>query len=320
MKAAIADRYGSADVLRIADVDRPVPKANEVLVRVRNTTVNRTDEGILSGRYLLMRFFTGLFRPKSPILGTDFAGTVEQVGASVTTFRIGDEVFGLNDEGLRSHAEYLAIGEDKSLAIMPAGVDHAHAVASLEGAHYAYNIIRSVGEVKGRQVLVNGGTGAIGSAAVQLLTHFGADVTAVCGTEHLGTLRSLGARHVIDFHKEDFTTRGERFHFVLDTVGKSTFGKCKAVLLPKGVYVSTELGPHWQNVWFALFSFLFFNKKVKFPIPRGCRMSVLFMKDLIEQGQFRPLIERTFPLDMIADAYRHVASGQKIGNVVIAVG
>lgn len=319
MKAIIQKRYGPPSVLCVGHVDKPVPKENEVLVRIVASSVNRTDCAMLRAKPFIMRFFTGLIRPAKAIPGTAFAGKVEAVGKKIVTFGIGDDVFGFDDTGLRSHAEYMAISGDKALATIPAGITFSQAAASSEGAHYAYNFINKVAIKKGQAILVNGASGAIGSAMVQLLKHFGAEVIAVCNTKNMDLVKSLGADEVIDYSKEDFTRSGREYAFVFDAVGKSSFAKCKPLLHPGGAYISSELGSMAQNIFLALFTPIFGGRKVIFPIPSDIRRSILLIRQLMDQGKFKPVIDREFPLERIAEAYAYVEQGQKTGNVVIAV-
>jgi NADPH:quinone reductase-like Zn-dependent oxidoreductase len=317
MKAVMHKEYESPSVLNIQNTDKPSPKDNEILIRVYATTVNRTDCAMLSAKPFIMRFFTGLLKPKNPILGTDFAGQIEAVGKNVISFKIGDRVFGLDDSGLSSHAQYMTLQEDKAIAIMPINSSYEEAAASLEGAHYAYNIINKVIIEKNQKILVNGATGAIGSALVQLLKYYGATVTAVCNTKNMALVKSLGAAFVIDYSKEDFAKPDQKYAFVFDAVGKSSFAKCRPLLESGGIYISTELGWMAENLFYALFSPLIGNKKVIFPIPTDCKISVLLIKKLIEEGSFKAVIDRTYLLDDIAEAFTYVAKGEKTGNVVI---
>jgi NADPH:quinone reductase-like Zn-dependent oxidoreductase len=318
MQAAVRYKYGPPEVLHVRDVPKPVPANNELLVKVCATTVNRTDCGILTGKPYLIRAFTGLIKPRSPITGTDFAGMVEAAGKDVRNFKAGDRVWGLNDEGLASHAEYMCIGADKGVAHIPEGISYEAAAASAEGAHYAYNFISKVKIGPGSNVLVNGGTGAIGSAAIQLLKHFGAKVTAVTDTAYIDVVKSLGADKIIDYTTTDFTKAGQEYHLVCDAVGKSEFGKCRALLLPKGIYISSELGPNAENLYLPLITAIRGGHRVIFPIPVNVKRSLAIVKELLELGKFRPLIDRRYPLTEIADAYRYVMSGKKRGNVVVS--
>jgi NADPH:quinone reductase-like Zn-dependent oxidoreductase len=319
MKAAVHTRYGPPDVVRISEVDKPTAKDNQVLVKVHATTVNRTDSGLRAAKPFINRFFTGLRRPRVTILGNEFAGAVEAVGRGVTAFEVGDRVFGYNGTRFGAHAEYLAMPEDGSLATMPADLTYEEAAASTEGSHYALSLIRKAKLRRGQDVLVYGATGAIGSAAVQLLKHLGANVTAVCGSEQLELVRGLGADRVIDYTAGDFTKDEQRYDVVLDAVGKSSFGRTKRLLKPRGIYLSSDLGPLSQNPILALITPLFGGKRVRFPIPRDNQEMVRYFKGLIECGAFRPLIDRRYRLEEIVEAYRYVESGQKIGNVVISV-
>ena len=318
MKASIYKKYGAPTVLAIKEVEKPTPKAEEVLVKVHARTVNRTDCAMLRAKPFIMRFLTGLFRPTNPILGTDFAGRIEAVGTKVTNFTIGDKVFGFDDEGLSSHAEYLALPMHKAMAVIPPNISYQQAAASIEGAHYAYNTINKIALKKGQTVLVNGATGAIGSAAVQLLVHFGAVVTAVGNTKNMDLMKSMGAVQVIDYEKEDFTTIKQTFDYVFDTVGKSSFRKCQPILKAKGIYISSELGWMAQNLFLPLVTPLFGGKKVIFPIPRAIQESVLLVQKLLGNGEFRPVIDRVYPLAQIAAAFSYVETGQKTGNVIIS--
>jgi NADPH:quinone reductase-like Zn-dependent oxidoreductase len=319
MKAAVRTTYGPPDILEIKDVEKPAPKDNEVLVRVHAATVNRTDCGILWGKPFIIRFFIGLFKPNSTITGTDFAGEIEAAGKNVVTYKSGDRVFGFDDNGLGSHAQYLTVREDKPFALVPANLDYEHAAASIEGAHYACNFIKKVDLDRGQKVLVNGATGAIGSAAVQFLKHFGLYVTAVCNTKNIELIKSLGADKIIDYEKQDFTRDDEKYDFIFDAVGKSTFSKCKPLLAQHGTYISSELGPKYENPFLALLAPLSGGRKVKFPFPTDIKGSIAFIKDLIQQERFKPVIDRVYSLDKIAEAYNYVASGQKTGNVVITM-
>lgn len=319
MRASIYENYGLPEVIQIRAVAKPTPKDKEILVKVEATTVNRSDEAMLKAKPFIMRFVTGLFKPKKPILGTDFAGTIEAIGKNVTAFKVGDNVFGFDDSGLQSHATYMTILEDKGIGFIPPNINFHQAAASIEGAHYAYNFINKVKLKKGQKVLVNGATGAIGSALVQLLVHEGIEVTAVGNTKNIELVKSLGAIRVIDYLKEDFTNEKELFDYVFDAVGKSSFGKCKPILKPNGIYISSELGWMAQNLFYALLTPVFSEKKVIFPIPSDIKKSVLVVQKLLESGEFIPVIDRTYPFGEIVDAFRYVETGEKTGNVIIKI-
>jgi NADPH:quinone reductase-like Zn-dependent oxidoreductase len=318
MKAIWYENYGGPEVLSLTDVQAPTEKENELLVRVHAATVNRTDCANLTAKPFIMRFFLGLFGPKKKILGTDFAGVVEATGSAVTKFKVGDRVFGFDDGVLSSYAELLTIAEHNAIAIIPENTSFNQAAASAEGAHYAYNILNKV-EVNNKTVLVHGATGAIGSACVQLCKHFGATVTATCGNGHEGLMRELGAVRVINWQQTDFTKDQEQFDFVFDSVGKSSFGACKPLLKPKGVYISSELGPNMENIPLSLFTKYFGGKHVLFPIPFDRPKSIELMKNLLENGEFNPVIDRVLPFNQTPDAFSYVMTGEKIGNVVIQI-
>lgn len=318
MKAAIRTEYGSPDVLSIQEVPVPTPGEGEILIRIHAATVNRTDCGILTGKPYVIRFFSGLLYPRLPSTGTDFAGTIEAVGNKVTQFKAGDRVWGFNDNGLGSHAQYITIAADGPVSTIPADITFEQAAASPEGAHYALNFINKIKLKAGDTVLVNGATGAIGSAAVQLLKQSGMKVTAVCDTKNIELVRSLGADRIIDYTKEDFTLDNQLYPYVFDAVGKSTFAKCKRLLLPGGAYLSTELGPDGENIYLPLTTILS-NKKVIFPFPSDIKKSLRLVRTLLETKQFTPVIDRIYPLDDIREAYKYVLTGMKTGNVLISM-
>lgn len=320
MKAATYHSYGPPEVVKIEAVDKPVPKDDEVLIKVNTTTVNRTDCGFRSAEYFIVRFFSGLFKPGNKILGCEFSGTIEMIGKDVIHYKPGDRVFGFNDAKFGGHAEYLLMPEKAAMAAIPTNLSIQKSAAITEGAHYALCNIRAVNIRAGQEVLVNGATGAIGSAAIQLLKFYGAIVTTVCRTEHIPIATSLGADEVVDYTIQDFTTLyKEKFDFVFDAVGKSSFGKCKPIMKKNGIYISTELGYMSQNPFFALIGLFTNGKKVMFPIPASNKTDTEFLKSLVERGVFTPLIDRTYTLDEIAEAYSYVETGQKIGNVLIQV-
>jgi NADPH:quinone reductase-like Zn-dependent oxidoreductase len=319
MRAIIYSKYGPPEVATLMEVPKPLPKDNEILVKVYSSTVNRTDSGFRSAEYFISRFWTGLFRPKYQILGCEFAGIIEEIGERVTTFKKGDKVLGFNDKTCGGHAEYLTIAETDAVINMPANLSFEEAAALTEGAHYALVDIRAAKVKPGQNVLVYGATGAIGSAAVQLLKHFGAIVTAVCNTKNVGLVKSLGADVVIDYQTQDFTNTEVRFEFIFDAVGKSSFAQCKPLLTKTGIYISTELGKNGENILFALTTPLWGGKRLLFPIPTITKQDVLFLKELVEKGEYKSVIDRQYNLEQIVEAYKYVESGQKTGNVVIKI-
>ena len=319
MRAAVHASYGPPDVVRIAEVDKPAPGDGELLVKVHATTVNRTDCGIRAATPWFARLFTGLLRPRRTVLGCEFAGQVEAVGGGVTSFEVGDRVLGFSGDRFGAHAEYLTIRADDSIATIPANLTYEQAAPGTEGAHYALTSIRGAKVQRGQDVLVYGATGAIGSAAVQLLKAMGANVTAVCATEHLELVRSLGADRVVDYTAEDFTKDQQAYDLVHDAVGKSSFFRCRRLLKPKGIYLSSDLGPLAQNPFLVLVTPLLGGRKVIFPLPRRDPEMMPYLRGLLESGAFRPVIDRRYPFDQIVEAYRYVETGRKVGNVVISV-
>lgn len=319
MKAIVNTKYGPPEVARLQEMPKPVPQDNEVLIKVYASTVNRTDSGFRSAGYFISRFFSGLFRPKLPILGSEFAGVVDAVGKEVSQFKKGDAVFGFNDKTFGGHAEYLAIAETAAISTMPSNMDFETAAALTEGSHYALVDIRAAKVEKGQNVLVYGATGAIGSAAVQLLKYFGAYVTAVCNTKNVELVKDLGADVVIDYQTQDFTKTRERYDFIFDAVGKSSFGECKPLLTQNGIYISTELGKNGENILLALTTSFGKGKRLLFPLPTITRDDVEFIKSLAENGKFKPVIDRYYRLEEIVEAYRYVDSGTKTGNVVLKI-
>ncbi|MGH2704889.1 MAG: NAD(P)-dependent alcohol dehydrogenase [Actinomycetota bacterium] len=318
MRAVVYDRYGPPEVLRLADVERPVPKKDEVLVKVHATTVNRTDTGFRSAEYFISRFITGLVRPRRKILGSELAGEVEAVGAAVTEFGVGDRVFGVSVRG-GAHAEFVCVRQSGPLAHMPTGMTFEEAAAVCDGVILALAYLKRLQLSRGRKILVYGASGSMGTAGVQLAKYFGADVTAVCNTKNVELVKSLGADDVIDYEREDFTKKGETYDVIFDAVGKLTFKHCKGSLKPGGKYAVTDLGLHSQNPFLALWTWPFADKKVLFPIPRYTKQDVVFLKGLIEARKYRAVIDQTYQLEDVVEATRYVETGQKTGNVVLNV-
>ena len=318
MRAVVHDRYGPPEVLRLEDVERPVPKDDEVLVRIHATTVNRTDCGLRSAEYFISRFITGLVRPKRGILGGELAGEVEAVGADVTEFEAGDEVFGVKGSG--AHAEFTCIRESGPLAHKPAGMSFDEAAAVCDGAALALACLRKAGPLEGRSVVVYGASGSVGTAGVQLAKHFGAHVTAVCNTKNLELARSLGADEVVDYTQEDFTRNGKTYDVVFDAVGKHSFRRCRRSLNAGGSFLETDLGFMWHAPLLALLTRWIGDKRVAIGITKYTKEDVLLLKELIEAGEYRAVIDRRYPLEAVIEATRYVETGQKTGNVVLTVG
>jgi NADPH:quinone reductase-like Zn-dependent oxidoreductase len=318
MRAVVFDRYGPPEVQRLEEVERPVPKDDEVLIKIHATTVTRTDTGLRSGKPFIVRFFTGLRRPKQRIMGTELAGTVEAVGAGVTQFAVGDPVFGSTSAfRFGTHAEFICLPESSPLAHKPANMSYEEAAAVTDGVILALMCLRAAHVGKGQRILIYGASGSIGTAGVQLAHYFEADVTAVCNTKNVELVRSLGADRVIDYTKEDFTKNGETYDVIFDAVGMHSFSRCQRSLEPGGAYVATD---GFLNLFLALWTSRIGNKKVLFPIPpRYTKENVLFLKGLIEAGKYRAVIDRTYPLEQVIEATRYVETKQKTGNVVLIV-
>jgi NADPH:quinone reductase-like Zn-dependent oxidoreductase len=316
MKAAVITRYGSPDEVKICEASKPAPTAREVLIRVHATTVSRTDCGELRAHPFFMRFFYGLRRPRREIFGVDFAGEIESVGSEVVSFKPGECVFGMCPSKINgAQAEYVCVPES-AVAAIPAGRRFEETVVC-EGAFYADAILKKIELKPGQEILIYGGSGTIGIAIVQLAKASGANVTAVVATRNLALAKSLGADHAIDYTADDFTRIGKTFDSVVDAVGKTSFSQCRKLLKPNGVYAATDLGPWGQNLLLAMWSAVTRSNRVVIPAPRRISGFVGFIKGRMAAGQFRAIIDREYPLDAIADAYRYVESGQKVGIVVI---
>jgi NADPH:quinone reductase-like Zn-dependent oxidoreductase len=317
MKAVAWINYGPPELLKLTERDKPTAKDNEVLIKVMAATVNRTDCAMVRAKPFIMRLVTGLLKPGPPSTGTDLAGEIEAVGTAVTTFKAGDRVFAFEDLGLSSHAEYTTFPADKAICTIPDNFNFASAAACIEGAHYAYYFLDKVNLQAGQKVLVNGATGAIGSATVQLCKYHGAHVTTVCQGKDFELLRSLGADELFDYTREDFTKIDQRFDYIFDAVGKSSFGKCKRLLRTGGVYMSSELGRNGENIFYSLLTPLFGKKKVKFPIPLDKKKSLLFIRQMMEEGKLKPVIDKQYKLEQLVEAFAYVETGQKKGNVIL---
>ena len=315
MKAAVRTIYGPPnEVLSIKEIDKPTAKDDEVLIRVYAASANRTDYHVLTGKPNFMRLFTGLSKPRLTITGSDFAGQVEAIGPSVKTFKVGDKVMGFGGVFcIGSHTEYITFPESKGIVLMPHNITYEQAAACLEGTYYSAAGINYMKPKARQKALVYGATGAIGSAYVQFLKYYGLYVTAVCAGEHSELVRSLGADKVIDYKTQDFTKDEERYDYIFDAVDKTSFPKCKPLLKKNGIYTSSG---GFENLVWALIT-KFSGKKVLFIAPKDVKGNLAFIKKLIEEGSFHPLIDRTYPLDKIAEAFTYVGTGQKIGNVII---
>ena len=316
MKAVVAHTYGPPEVLRIEEVERPLPGESEVLVRVLASTVTRSDCGHRGASPFFSRVFTGLRRPKQPVVGMELAGVVEEVGSKVTEFAVGDEVFGLRSG---ANAEYVVVREAGALAHKPPSLTFEEAAALGDGASIVRACLAKAGLGPEKRIVVYGATGAIGTAGVQLAKATGAHVTAVANTTNVGLVRSLGANVVLDYEREDFTKNGEAYDAIFDAVGKHSFRRSRRSLKPGGVFISTDLGVGWHVPLLILVTRFVGSKRVLLPIPKYTKEDVLHVKELVEAGRYRPVIDRVYPLEDVVEATRYVETGQKTGNVVLTV-
>jgi len=323
MKAVVQTRYGSPDVLHVQEVETPTPEDNEVLIRIHATSVTAAHTAMRKGRPLYGRLFIGLTGPKNPIPGTDLAGEIEAVGREVKRFQVGDQVFGATDLGGGCYAEHVCLPEDDVLAIKPDNMTYEQAATILEGATTALAFLRDRGKIQsGQRVLINGASGGIGTAAVQLAKTYGAHVTGVCSTANLDLVKSLGADEVVDYTKEDFTKSGQTYDIIFDTVGKSSYARCKDSLTQDGVYLNPVLALPLlsQMLWTSKFG----GKKAVF-MATGLRPASekkkdrAFIRELVEAGELRSVIDKRYALQQAAEAHRYVETGHKKGNVVITV-
>jgi NADPH:quinone reductase-like Zn-dependent oxidoreductase len=324
MKAIIAKGYGSPSVFELKSISLPEIKPNEVLVKIQNTTVTQADAMMRTGKPYIGRLMLGLFKPKNQIWGTSFSGTVQAVGAQVSSFKPGDRVFGENIESFGAYAEYIAVPEDGTVMHLPDNINFEDAAGMGDGPVTSLNFLRNVsGGIKpGQKVLINGASGALGTAAVQLAKQFGAEVTGVCSTRNIGLVKSLGADHVIDYTKQDFTSNGKTYDVIYDTVGKKRFKDCKKVLAENGQYLSPVLNFKLllQMMWTSAFS----SKKAKFAATGMLKSPQIkeMLSELIEiirDGRLKTVIDRQYPLEKISEAHTYVSAGHKKGNVVIVV-
>lgn len=320
MKAVICTKYGEPDVLKLSEVEKPLLKENELLVKVAASTVGPADIAFMKAEPFIVRFFGGFFKPKIPIPGTVFAGEVEAIGSGVKHIQVGDQVFGSTVMAQGCYAEYLCIPEDGAVAIKPSNMTYAEAAGLCDGGNTALTFLRDKANLKsGQKVLVNGASGSVGSFAVQIAKHFGGDVTGVCSTVNLGLVKSLGADNVIDYTKEDFTQTGQAWDVIFDAVGKSTFAQCKRALTPQGVYLLTvpTLAIMLQMAQTSRSK----GKKAIFAATglAQTKEKMTLLREMIEAGHLKTLIDRHYPLAEIAEAHRYVAKGHKKGDVVVDI-
>jgi NADPH:quinone reductase-like Zn-dependent oxidoreductase len=331
MKAIVCTKYGPPEVLQLREVEKPAPKDNEVLIRVHAASVNYGD--ILARNFkavsprkfnmpflfwIFVKLYFGIRKPRITVLGSEFAGEIESVGKDVKRFKAGDRVFGYRGQSMGAYAEYLCMPENGVVAIKPANMNDEEAAVVPYGAIMALYLLRKQNIRPGQKVLVNGASGGIGSAAVQLAKYYGAEVTGVCGTPRLGYVKSLGADKVIDYNQEDFTGSGETNDLIFDILGKSSFSRCKNSLSPSGRYLRASFKARelMQMLWTSMTG----GRRVICALAPGSREDLLSVKELIEAGKIRSVIDRTYPLERIVEAHRYVDQGHKKGNVVITVG
>lgn len=322
MKAVVQRRYGALDLLQVAELPKPEPEDNEVLVRIRAVAVTLSDSMMRKGRPFVVRLFSGLLRPKRPILGAEFGGDVAAVGKDVQRFAVGDRVFGSTGDECGCYAEYVCVPEDGFMATMPSNMTYDEG-APVCGALAAWNFLRDKANVQtGQRVLISGASGSIGSTAIQLASHFGAHVTGVCSTENLDLVASLGADKVIDYTREDFTEGAETYDVIFDAENKSSFSRCRKILKRDGVYLRTYPGVTilLQMLWTSKIG------RKKAVISATGLMSVSKrlafleeLKQLIEEGELQTVVDRRYPLEQIADAYRYAERGHKRGTVMVTV-
>lgn len=323
MKAIVCSKYGSPEVLQLKEMKKPLPGDNEVLIKVVAASVTAADGMIRRGTPFYGRFFLGLMRPKYPIPGTGFAGEVEAVGENVSRFKKGDAVFGETGLVFSAHAEYVCLSEESVMATLPGNMSYEEAAPVCDGALTSWSFLKDIGNIRsGQRVLIYGASGSLGSAAVQIARHFGADVTGVCSTANVDMVKSLGADQVIDYTRKDFTKNSQTYDIIYDTVGKSSFSRCKASLTQSGVYLSPVLS--LSLLLQMLLTAKIGSKKAKFSatgIRPAAELRVLLdeLKETIEAGKIKSIIDRRYRIEQVADAHRYIDTGRKKGNVVLAM-
>ena len=323
MKAVIYKQYGPPDVLQIKEIEKPTPKHNEILIKIHATTVTSGDWRLRSlnvpaGFKLLTRLAFGFSKPKQPILGSELAGVIESVGSDVTQFKAGDPVFAFSDASMGCYAEYKCMPADAAVALKPHNLSYEEAAALSFGGTTALDFFRRARLQRADKVLINGASGGVGAAAIQLAKHFGADITAVCSTANIALVKSLGAHHVIDYTRDDFTLNGETYDVIMDTAGTAPFSHIKDSLKKGGrlLKVLGGLPDMLQIPWILMTS----NKKVIAGPAVGRADDLRFLAELAEAGEFKSVIDRCYPLEQIVEAHRYVDSGRKKGNVVLTLG
>jgi len=317
MKAAVYTQYGSPEVLRVKQVERPLPQKNEILLRIRATSVNSGDWRLRKADPYAVRLFFGLLKPKINILGSVFSGEVESIGEEVKQFKVGDIVFGHTDMSFGSYAEYISLPEDGSIALKPSNISHNEAAVIPFGGVAALHFLKKAKIQPGQKVLVVGASGSVGSAAVQLAKSFGADVTGVCSTANIALVKSIGANKVIDYTKEDFAGNGETYDVIFDAVNAISVSRSMKSLNKNGIMILSAAGMSemLQGLWISMTS----NKRVLTGVISHKAADIIFLKELIEAGKFKPVIDRTYPLEQIAEAHAYAEKGHKKGNIAINI-
>jgi NADPH:quinone reductase-like Zn-dependent oxidoreductase len=318
VKAAVQDRYGPPEVLRIGDIARPEPAEGRVLVRVIASTVSQTDTHVRGAHPFVWRLVGGFRRPRWPCLGVEFAGVIEEVAPGVSAFSVGDDVFG-QANWFGAHAEFLAVRADGPIAGKPANVSFEEAAAACDGACQALDTLRQAQAGPGSRILIYGASGSLGTAAVQIGKQLGSHVTGVCGPTHVDLVRSLGADEVIDYTREEYTGRGAIHDAVIDAVGKTTFLRARRALRPGGIFVATDAGPQLESLLMVIPSRFIGSRRVKFAMGRRLAEDVRLFRDLMEGGAYRPVVDRVYPFEAVADAHRYVETWRKAGNVVLRI-
>ena len=323
MKAVVYTKYGPPEVLRVEEVEKPTPRDNEVLIRIYATTVTATECTFRKGKPFFSRLFTGLTKPKITTLGEELAGEIEAVGKDVSLFRVGDQVFGTAGPGFGANAEYLCLPQNGVLVVKPSNTNYEEAASSIDGFLTALPFLRDKGKIRsGQKVLVYGASGSVGAAAVQVARYFEAEVTGICSTANIEMVKSIGANKVIDYTKEDFTKSGQAYDIIFDTVGKTSFSRCKGSLKEKGIFLEAGIG--LGVLAHVLWTSMFGSKKARIAAtglrpPNERTIDLIFLKELMETGKIKPVIDRRYPLDQIVEAHNYVDKGHKKGNVVITL-
>jgi NADPH:quinone reductase-like Zn-dependent oxidoreductase len=321
MRAILAAKYGGPEVLEIQEFAKPSPKDNEVLIRIDSTVAAFSDCAFRKGRPYISRLFSGLLKPRQ-IPGDVFSGVVEWAGKAVTKFKAGDEVYGSSGSAMGTNAEYIVLSEDEAIAVKPKNITFEEAAAISEGALTALPFLRDNGKIrKGQKVLINGASGGVGASAVQIAKYFGTDVTAVCGPQNIERVKSLGADHVIDYTKADFTASGEKYDIIFDAVAKSSFSQCRRVLSAEGIYLTTVPS---AGVMVSMLFTSSAKQKAVFAAtglrkPSEKRKDLNLLNSIIEDGKLKAVIGKTFSLEQMADAHRYVETGHKVGNAAVTV-